>query len=113
MRTRRPLSRERFLLTPLPAQDIHPNNVVQADPEEQYAATIESGRMFIIDFGISRFMAPGVPLPADRVAHMQGHYDPPEGRDKAEPYSYDVYCVGAAIRTVCWVCPGDACHVPC
>ncbi|GJE95898.1 kinase-like domain-containing protein [Phanerochaete sordida] len=82
--------------------DIHPNNVVQADPEEQYAATIESGRMYIIDFGISRFMSPKMPLPADRVPHMQGHYDPPEGRDAAEPYSYDVYCVGAAIRTVCW-----------
>ena len=58
--------------------------------------------MYLIDFGISRFVPTEPTSPADDATGVCGHYTAPEGTS-SEPYSYDVYCVGRAIRTVCLV----------
>lgn len=81
--------------------DVHPDNVVQAVPTAEYGPSVEAGRIYIIDFGISRFVPAKAALSAVEATEMQGHYTPPEGRDAAEPFSYDVYCVGSAIKAVC------------
>ncbi|EKM54107.1 uncharacterized protein PHACADRAFT_209928 [Phanerochaete carnosa HHB-10118-sp] len=81
--------------------DVHPNNIVQAVPAEQYTPSVEAGRIYLIDFGISRVMSAAPASLRDEAIEIQGHFTPPEGRDAAEPYSYDVYCVGSAIKAVC------------
>ncbi|OCH94232.1 hypothetical protein OBBRIDRAFT_823660 [Obba rivulosa] len=64
---------------------------------------IPPNRIYFIDFEAARSFpnGPGEGLRINDWLDYGGHFEPPEGRDGVDPYSYDVYSLGQSIFEFC------------
>ncbi|KAI0344439.1 hypothetical protein BDW22DRAFT_1047967 [Trametopsis cervina] len=87
--------------------DIHPDNMVVCcePPLPTSPLPVQESRCYFIDFGSSKQLPP-----PPRGSHgdicvpylpFGGHFEPPEGRERVNPYAYDVYCMGQSAQNLC------------
>ncbi|KAI0337427.1 hypothetical protein BDW22DRAFT_1364050 [Trametopsis cervina] len=78
---------------------------------------VDESKCYFIDFGSSKELPP-----PQRGGHGDiyipflpygGHYDPPEGRERVNPYAYDIYSTGQTALYMCKMASLDAQHVEC
>ncbi|KAI0344485.1 hypothetical protein BDW22DRAFT_1354542 [Trametopsis cervina] len=87
--------------------DIHPDNlaICREPPLPTSPLLVQESRCYFIDFGSSKRLPP-----PPRGSHgdicvpylpFGGHFEPPEGRERVNPYAYDVYCMGKSAQNMC------------
>ncbi|KAI0339852.1 hypothetical protein BDW22DRAFT_1454365 [Trametopsis cervina] len=87
--------------------DIHPDNMMVCRKPSLPTSPlpVQEGKCYFIDFGSSKHLPP-----PPRGGHgdvcvpylpFGGHFEPPEGRDRVNPYAYDIYCMGKSAHNLC------------
>ncbi|KAI0357938.1 hypothetical protein OH77DRAFT_1398603 [Trametes cingulata] len=80
--------------------DICRGNVLMARPEdEEDHPHVVAGKMYIIDFDMSRQFALG-PGEQPAITLPSTQQEPPDGLTHFDPYSWDVYCLGHLLEVI-------------
>ena len=58
--------------------------------------------LYFIDFGSARHLesGPGTDVVINDYWSGGGHYEPPEGTDKVDPYKYDIWALGNTLYEI-------------
>lgn len=81
-------------------QDISTENIVWAAEDVSFEGlNIAMGKIFFIDFGSARILpaGPGSGVRIHDIREYGGKWEPSEGFDAVDPYSYDIDSLGVVL----------------